>query len=54
MPIRLFVTPKPPLPICGGSGKLVGMISLGDLNAFNVSQQEAQILFLNDYIYGRA
>jgi CBS domain-containing protein len=42
------------VPVCGPSGKLVGMISIGDLNAFNVSQQEAQIHFLNDYIYGRA
>ena len=42
------------LPVCDGEGKLHGMISIGDLNAFNVTQQEAQIHFLNDYIYGRA
>jgi CBS domain-containing protein len=42
------------LPVCGGDGKLQGMISIGDLNAFNVSQQAAQIGFLSDYIYGRA
>ena len=42
------------LPVCGGDGKLEGMISIGDLNAFNVSQQAAQIGFLSDYIYGRA
>jgi CBS domain-containing protein len=42
------------LPVCGTDGKLVGMVSMGDLNAFNVSQQAAQIGFLSDYIYGRA
>ena len=42
------------LPVCGADGKLQGMISIGDLNAYNVSQQAAQIGFLNDYIYGRA
>jgi len=42
------------LPVCGPDGKLLGMVSMGDLNAFNVSQQAAQIGFLNDYIYGRA
>jgi CBS domain-containing protein len=42
------------LPVCGGDGKLQGMISIGDLNAVNVSQQAAQIGFLSDYIYGRA
>ena len=42
------------VPVCGGDGKLQGMISIGDLNAFNVSQQAAQIGFLSDYIYGRA
>ena len=42
------------LPVCDAGGRLHGMISIGDLNAFNVTQQEAQIHFLNDYIYGRA
>jgi CBS domain-containing protein len=42
------------LPVCGEDGTLLGMISIGDLNAFSVTHQEAQILFLNDYIYGRA
>jgi len=42
------------LPVCDGDGRLHGMISIGDLNAFNVTHQEAQIHFLSDYIYGRA
>ena len=42
------------LPVCDQGGRLRGMISIGDLNAFNVTQQEAQIHFLSDYIYGRA
>ena len=42
------------LPVCDAGGKLQGMISIGDLNAYNVSQQAAQIGFLSDYIYGRA
>lgn len=42
------------LPVCDHNGKLAGMISIGDLNAFYVTQQEAQIHSLSDYIYGRA
>ncbi len=35
-------------------GRLVGMISIGDVNAHYVSQQQQQITFLSEYIYGRA
>jgi CBS domain-containing protein len=42
------------LPVCDTDGRLKGMISIGDLNAFYVNQQEAQIHSLSDYIYGRA
>jgi CBS domain-containing protein len=42
------------LPVCGDGGRLVGMVSIGDINAYNASHQEATIQFLNDYIYGRA
>jgi CBS domain-containing protein len=41
------------LPVCDEDGGLVGMVSIGDLNAFHASEQQAQIMFLNDYIYGR-
>ena len=42
------------LPVCDIAGRLHGMISIGDINAFNVKNQEAHINFLNEYIYGRA
>ena len=41
------------IPVCGDDGKLHGMVSIGDLNAYHASNQEAQIHFLNEYIYGR-
>ena len=42
------------IPVCGEGGSLHGMVSIGDLNAYHASNQEAHIHFLNDYIYGRA
>ena len=42
------------LPVCADDGGLAGLISIGDLNAYFSSTQEAQIHFLNDYVYGRA
>jgi len=41
------------IPVCDSHGKLHGMISIGDLNAYHASNQEQQIHFLNEYIYGR-
>lgn len=41
------------LPVCDSQGNLKGLISIGDLNAYDASNQEATIHFLNDYIYGR-
>lgn len=41
------------VPVCDENGKLHGMISIGDLNAYRASNQEAQIHFLSEYIYGR-
>ena len=41
------------IPVCDGEGSLKGLISMGDLNAFDASSQEATIQFLNEYIYGR-
>jgi CBS domain-containing protein len=41
------------LPVCDGEGNLLGLISIGDLNAYDASNQEATIHFLNEYIYGR-
>lgn len=39
------------LPVCGNEGQLLGLISIGDLNAHRASDQEAQIHILNDYLY---
>jgi CBS domain-containing protein len=41
------------LPVCADGG-LIGMVSIGDVNAHYASNQQAQISFLNEYIYGRA
>ena len=42
------------VPVCTSGGKLLGMVSIGDVNAYNASNQETTIHFLNEYIYGRA
>jgi CBS domain-containing protein len=42
------------LPVCCEKRGLVGLVSIGDLNAYYASTQEAEILFLHDYVYGRA
>ncbi len=41
------------LPVCK-AGKLLGMISIGDVNAVHANNQQAQLHYLNEYIYGRA
>jgi CBS domain-containing protein len=41
------------VPVCAKDGSIMGMISIGDLNAFHASHQEAHINFLSEYIYGR-
>ncbi len=41
------------LPVCDADGNLLGMISIGDLNAVYATEQEQTIHFLSDYIYGR-
>ena len=41
------------LPVCDEDGRIRGLISIGDLNAFHASDTEATIQFLNEYIHGR-
>lgn len=41
------------LPVCGDGGQLCGLISIGDLNAFQATGQEITINYLHDYIQGR-
>jgi CBS domain-containing protein len=42
------------LPVVDDHGRLLGIISIGDLNAVYSSHQEQTISQLHDYIYGRA
>ena len=41
------------LPVVDGDSRLLGLISIGDLNAFQVADQEQTIFLLNEYLYGR-
>jgi CBS domain-containing protein len=41
------------VPVCDHSGRMMGMISIGDVNAYHASNQEMHINFLSEYIYGR-
>lgn len=41
------------LPVVGAEGQLIGMISIGDLNAWSIADGEATIHYMNEYIYGR-
>ncbi|HWE04869.1 MAG TPA: CBS domain-containing protein [Tepidisphaeraceae bacterium] len=41
------------IPICEEDGKLLGLISIGDINARHATQQSMEIHYLNEYIYGR-
>ena len=41
------------LPVLTQYGQLLGLISIGDLNAYHVTDQESTIHFLNEYLHGR-
>ncbi len=41
------------LPVVDDKKHLVGIISIGDLNAHNANNQEVVIQYLHEYIYGR-
>jgi CBS domain-containing protein len=41
------------LPVLGEDGRLCGMISIGDLNAWEARMKDATIHWLQEYIYGR-
>ncbi len=41
------------LPVVDARDKLVGLVSIGDLNAFNANTQEQTLHVLQEYIYGR-
>lgn len=42
------------LPVIDEKGNVKGLISLGDLNAWRLSGQEATIHYLQEYLYGNA
>lgn len=42
------------LPVTSSDGDLMGLVSIGDLNAFYASNQASQIEWLNEYVFGRA
>ncbi|HZT82928.1 MAG TPA: CBS domain-containing protein [Gemmataceae bacterium] len=42
------------LPVVDNDNRLLGMISIGDLNAFEAVAQEQTIHLLHEYLYGRA
>ena len=41
------------LPVVADDGKLLGIISLGDVNTYLITEEEVEIKFLHDYIEGR-
>jgi len=41
------------LPVVDGEGRLRGLVSIGDLNAFESASKEETIFWLNEYLYGR-
>jgi CBS domain-containing protein len=42
------------LPLVDDEGRLQGLVSIGDLNAYDASNQEQTIYLLEEYIHGRA
>jgi len=41
------------VPVCDRNGRVMGIVSIGDVNAYHATNQEAHINFLSEYIYGR-
>jgi CBS domain-containing protein len=41
------------LPVVEDGGRMLGLISIGDLNAYHAETQEQTIFLLNEYLYGR-
>jgi CBS-domain-containing membrane protein len=41
------------LPVADGDGQLIGLVSIGDLNAHQATSQEQTIYLLHEYLYGR-
>ena len=41
------------LPVVDDEGVLLGLISIGDINAHNAQRRDQELHFLNEYVYGR-
>jgi CBS domain-containing protein len=41
------------LPVVDDDGRLLGLVSIGDLNAFHQASHEQTIFLLHEYLYGR-
>ncbi len=41
------------LPVCDDHGRLQGLVSIGDVNAFRTDGQATEIHYLQEYIHGR-
>lgn len=41
------------VPVVADDGVLLGLISIGDVNAHNALRRDAELHFLNEYVYGR-
>jgi CBS domain-containing protein len=41
------------LPVLDPGGGIIGLVSIGDINAFHTNSQEKTIYHLHEYIYGR-
>jgi CBS domain-containing protein len=42
------------LPVCDPHGHLLGLVSIGDINAHHASDQATTIHYLHEYLYGSA
>ena len=42
------------VPVRDDTGRILGMISIGDINALHSTHRDAALTYLNDYVYGRA
>ena len=42
------------VPVRDDAGALLGMISIGDINAVYASHRDAALTYLNDYVFGRS
>lgn len=41
------------LPVVGVDGQIMGLISIGDLNAWELRGQEVELVYLREYLYGQ-